>query len=387
MWFFCKTACEDGSAKYQFLRASSRFECLRTLLSNRTVPTYIGALPKVSFRSERPPNRQQWYVFFDALYTALSHKASMIAAFKALQTKPLPPMQKRLATTAVERLQHGNYVWSLFQPFAPILGSGVMTLLRLSETGGYFAEGIGRIRTLLALQTSLHRKLKRALIYPAFLLGIAVLFLLIVSGFLLPQLQSFLSQSTVEADTFARLLFRLNANAPTMLFAGLALLLPTVLYLKFKKHFSVASILNLIGRQWLTYGSFTGNLSALLYQRLPLLQALKLTFADVPLKNITFEAVRERLQKGQTLARAVNGLPKELQRAIETAEARGDLPSVLQEYSRDCYQRYEECLLQVLKWTEPLCIIMIVGLVLLTIALMVQPLSQVFRFVDWDSFR
>ena len=212
MWFFCKTACKDGSAKYRFLRAASRFECLRTLLSNRTVPTYIVTLPKISLRSERPPNRQQWYVFFDALYTALSHKASMIAAFKALQTKPLPPMQKTLATTAVERLCHGNYVWSLFQPFAPILGNGVMTLLRLSETGGYFAEGIGRIRTLLALQTNLHRKLKRALVYPAFLLGIAVLFMLIVSGFLLPQLQSFLSQPFVEADAFTRLLFRLNAN-------------------------------------------------------------------------------------------------------------------------------------------------------------------------------
>ena len=311
----------------------------------------------------------------------------MIAAFKALRTKSITPMQKRLATTAVERLCHGNYVWSLFQPFAPILGSGVMTLLRLSETGGYFAEGIGRIRTLLALQTNLHRKLKRALVYPAFLLGIAVLFLLIVSGFLLPQLQSFLSQPSMEADTFARLLFRLNANAPTMLFAGLALLLPTAMYLKYKKHFSVASLLNLIGRQWLTYGSFTGNLSALLHQRLPLLQALKLTFADVPLKNITFETVRERLQRGQKFAKAVNGLPKELQRAIETAEARGDLPSVLQEYSRDCYERYEECLLQVLKWTEPLCIIVIVGLVLLTIALMVQPLSQVFRSMDLEIFR
>ncbi len=387
MWFFCKTACEDGSAKYRFLRAASRFECLRTLLSNRTVPTSLWALPKVSFRNERPPNRRQWYVFFDALYTTLSHKTSMIAAFKALQTKSLTPMQKTLATTAVERLCHGNYVWSLFQSFAPILGNGVMTLLRLSETGGYFAEGIGRIRTLLALQTNLHRKLKRALVYPAFLLGIAVLFMLIVSFFLLPQLQSFLSQPSMEADAFTRLLFRLNANVPTMLFAGFALLLSTAMYLKFKKHFSVASLLNLIGRQWLTYGSFTGNLGALLNQRLPLLQALKLTFADVPLKHITFEAVRERLQKGQTLAKAVNGLPKELQRAIETAEARGDLPSVLQQYSRECYERYEECLLQVLKWTEPLCIIMIVGLVLLTIALMVQPLSQVFRFVDWDSFR
>lgn len=386
MWFFCKTAYNDGSAKYQFLRAASRFECLRTLLQDKTVPTYIVTLPKVFLRSERPPNRRQWYVFFDALYKALSCKASMIVAFKALRTKSITPMQKRLATTAVERLQHGNYVWSLFQPFAPILGSGVMTLLRLSETGGYFSEGIGRIRTLLALQTSLHRKLKRALVYPAFLLGIAVLFMLIVSCFLLPQLQSFLSQPSMEADGFTNLLFELNARAPMIAVAIFAFALPTVLYLKFKKHLSVASLLNLIGRQWLTYGSFTGNLGALLNQRLPLLQALKLTFADVPLKHITFEAVRERLQKGQTLACAVNGLPRELQRAIETAEARGDLPSVLQEYSRDCYQRYEECLLQVLKWTEPLCIIMIVGLVLLTIALMVQPLSQVFRFVDWDSF-
>jgi type II secretory pathway component PulF len=387
MWFFCKTACKDGSAKYRFLRAASRFECLRTLLSNRTVPMYIGALPNVSLRSERPPNRRQWHVFFDALYTALSRKASMVSAFKALQTKSLSPMQKTLATTAIERLQHGNYVWMLFQPFAPILGNGVITLLRLAETGGYFAEGIGRIRTLLALQTNLHRKLKRALVYPACLLGIAVLFILIVSFFLLPQLQSFLSQPSVEADAFTRLLFRLNADAPTVVLGLLALLIPTAVWFKCKKHLSVASLLNLIGRQWLTYGSFTGNLSALLNQRLPLLQALKLTFADVPIKNLMFETVRERLQKGQTLAKAVNGLPKELQRAIETAEARGDLPSVLQEYSRDCYQRYEECLLQVLKWTEPLCIIAIVGLVLLTIALMVQPLSQVFRFVDWDSFR
>lgn len=386
MWFFCKTACEDGSAKYQFLRASSRFECLRMLLRDKTVPTYIVTLPKVA-RNERPPNRRQWSVFFDALYTALSSKASMIAAFKTLQTKPLTPMQKTLTMTAVERLQHGNYVWSLFQPFAPVLGSGVITLLRLSETGGYFAEGIGRVRTLLALQTNLHRKLKRALVYPAFLLGIAVLFMLIVSCFLLPQLQSFLSQPSMEADGFTRLLFRLNANAPTMLFAGLALLLPTAIWFKFKKHLSVTSLLNLIGRQWLTYGSFTGNLSALLDQHVPLLQALKLTFADIPLKHITFETVRERLQKGQTLAKAVNGLPRELQRAIKTAEARGDLPSVLQEYSRDCYQRYEECLLQVLKWTEPLCMIVIVSLVLLTLALVAQPLSQVFRSMDLEIVR
>ena len=387
MWFFCKTACEDGSAKYQFLRASSRFECLRMLLRDKTVPTYIVTLPKVAFRNERPPNRRQWSVFFDALYTALSRKASMIAAFKTLQTKPLTPMQKTLTMTAIERLQHGNYVWSLFQPFAPVLGSGVITLLRLSETGGYFAEGIGRVRTLLALQTNLHRKLKRALVYPAFLLGISVLFMLIVSCFLLPQLQSFLSQPSMKADTFTRLLFRLNANAPTMLFAGLALLLPTAIWFKFKKHLSVTSLLNLIGRQWLTYGSFTGNLSALLDQHVPLLQALKLTFADVPLKHITFETVRERLQKGQTLAKAVNGLPRELQRAIKTAEARGDLPSVLQEYSRDCYQRYEECLLQVLKWTEPLCMIVIVSLVLLTLALVAQPLSQVFRSMDLEIVR
>ena len=387
MWFFCKTACNDGSTKYHFLCASSRFECLRTLLKNRTIPTSLWALPKISLHRDRPPNRRQWHVFFDALYTNLSRKASMISAFKALQTKSLSPMQKTLATAAVERLQHGNYVWTLFRPFAPILGNGVMTLLRLAETGGYFAEGIGRIRTLLALQTSLHRKLKRALIYPAFLLGIAVLFLLIVSGFLLPQLQSFLSQPSMEADGFTNLLFGLNARAPMIAVGVFAFALPTMMYLKFKKHLSVASLLNLIGRQWLTYGSFTGNLSALLNQHLPLLQALKLTFADVPLKHITFETVRGRLQRGQTLAKAVNGLPRELQRAIATAEARGDLPSVLQEYSRDCYQRYEECLLQVLKWTEPLCIIMIVGLVLLTIALMVQPLSQVFRFVDWDSFR
>ena len=387
MRFFCKTVREDGSAKYHFLCASSRFECLRTLLKNRTIPTSLWALPKISLHRDRPPNRRQWHVFFDALYTNLSRKASMISAFKALQTKSLSPMQKTLATAAVERLQHGNYVWTLFRPFAPILGNGVITLLRLAETGGYFAEGIGRIRTLLALQTSLHRKLKRALVYPAFLLGIAVLFLLIVSGFLLPQLQSFLSQPSMEADGFTNLLFGLNARAPMIAVGVFAFALPTMMYLKFKKHLSVASLLNLIGRQWLTYGSFTGNLSALLHQRLPLLQALKLTFADVPLKHITFEAVRERLQKGQTLAKAVNGLPRELQRAIETAEARGDLPSVLQEYSRDCYQRYEECLLQVLKWTEPLCIIAIVGLVLLTIALMVQPLSQVFRFVDWETLR
>ena len=182
-------------------------------------------------------------------------------------------------------------------------------------------------------------------------------------------------------------LFGLNARAPRIALGIFALLVPTGMYLKFKKHLSVASLLNLIGRQWLTYGSFAGNLSALLNQRLPLLQALQLTFSDIPLKNLTFETVRERLQKGQTLAKAVNGLPRELQRAIATAEARGDLPSVLQEYSRDCYERYEECLLQVLKWTEPLCIMVIVSLVLLTIALMVQPLSQVFRFVDWDSFR
>lgn len=386
MWFFCKTACEDGSAKYQFLRASSRFECLRMLLRDKTVPTYIVTLPKVA-RNERPPNRRQWSVFFDALYTALNRKASMIAAFKTLQTKPLTPMQKTLTMTAVERLQHGNYVWSLFQPFAPVLGSGVITLLRLSETGGYFAEGIGRVRTLLALQTNLHRKLKRALVYPAFLLGIAVLFMLIVSCFLLPQLQSFLSQPSMEADGFTRLLFRLNANAPTMLFAGLALLLPTAIWFKFKKHLSVTSLLNLIGRQWLTYGSFTGNLSALLDQHVPLLQALKLTFADIPLKHITFETVRERLQKGQTLAKALSGLPRELQRAIKTAEARGDLPSVLQEYSRDCYQRYEECLLQVLKWTEPLCMIAIVSLVLLTLALVAQPLSQVFCSMDLEIVR
>ena len=99
------------------------------------------------------------------------------------------------------------------------------------------------------------------------------------------------------------------------------------------------------------------------------------------------EIVEDAFGKDNTLARALNGLPRDLQRAIETAEARGDLPSVLQEYSRDCYQRYEECLLQVLKWTEPLCIIVIVGLVLLTIALMVQPLSQVFRSMDLEILR
>ena len=335
------------------------------------------------FNRERPPNRRQWEVFFEALYTVLSHKTSTIGAFKTLQKKPLSPMQKKLAATAVERLQHGCYVWSLFQPFAQTLGSCILTLLRLCETGGYFEEGIDRVRTLLALQSKISRKLRQVLLYPACLLGLAVMFMCVISGFLLPQLREFLSQQSVQADAFTRMLFQLNTHAPTVL-GGLTFAGSIFVFLKLKKHTAFS---NLIGRRWLTYGYFTGNLSALLQQRVPLVQALKLTFTDVPIRGITFETLRKRLEEGQSFARAVDGFPKALQEAIATAEARGDIPSALQEWSRYCYQRYEECWMRVLKWTEPLCIIVIVSLVLLTIALMAQPLSQVFRSMDLEIFR
>ena len=307
----------------------------------------------------------------------------MISAFKTLQFKSVSPTQRVLAATAVEHLQHGHYIWPLFQPFVPLLGSGILTLLRLSETGGYFAEGVENIRNLLELQSKMHRKLKQAFIYPICLLGIAVLFLLVVSCFLLPQLKLFLSEQSEEA-TFARLVFRLNDRAPMLLLAVLAVAVPIIGVLKFKKRLSIASIFNFVGRGWLAYGHFTGNLGMLLKQRLPLLQALKLTFSDVPLKRLSFEAVRDGLRKGQTLAQAANGLPKELRQAIETAETRGNLAPVLQQWSRYCYQRYEECWMRVLKWTEPLCIAGIVLLVLAAAAFAAQPLMQVLRSMDWD---
>ena len=373
---------------WHILKANSPFHCLRLLykrhlhicklISLKDLLTYIFSSSRKKAVSE-----QKWLYFFEQIHAQLLIGKTLLNALKSLPIKHFEEAQQRFVNQAIERLSNGYYLYPLLNDPQLNLTQQQIRLLQCAEVGGYFSQGLERLKNMIELQNKIRKQMKQSLIYPTCVLSLAFIFYCIMSLFLIPKFESFFVEQNFEMNRFLQILLSLNHQAPFFILSTILFIIFFTLFLKIKKLSLITYIERFFERGYIQfkYSLFAMDLAELLDNKIPLLESLKLASHVLP-KKFSFHKISLALNNGATLSEAMPDLPEDFRNTLRSGEVSSQLTQTLRELSKSYYKIYENKLLQWAKWVEPGSLIAIAFFIFISIICLFYPLLQIFQSLD-----
>ncbi len=272
--------------------------------------------------------------------------------------------------------------------YVAVIGSG--------EQSGRLAQVLLQLAEDLEAAHQMRAKLLAASLYPAIVSGVALLIVVFLLAYVVPQVaQVFTSTQrslpwltvvmlTLSSWVQALWLWLLIAGA-----AGAVLLKLALRQTGFRKQFDAAWLrLPLLGRLSLGYNAarFAGTLALLVGAGVPMLKALQTaaqTLSNTALRANAMQAI-ELVREGAPLASALSQnkrLPGLLSMFARLGEQTGQLPQMLQHAAKHLSEEVQRRAMQLATILEPLLIVTMGAVVMLIVLAVMLPIIQLNQFV------
>ena len=324
-----------------------------------------------------------WGYFFEKLHSLLVSRETLLTALKLLQEDKTMP--QRFISKAITNLKNGLFIGALWNETSIPLNEGQKHLLQSAEQGGFFMQGVKQIKTVLRFQSTSKQQIRRGLVYPTCVLGVMVVFMFVLSLFLLQNVETFFMEQNIEPGAFTKFVFSANHYFVSLFFCFLLMFGVVLIVLKVKNISLLDKFELLIEKrcQWLQYSLFSLNLAEFLENNFPMLESVRMSLENF-VDKITQNNVLLMLNNGKTLSESLSFMPKDFYLTLQNGEISGEVVSVLKQLSQIYYQRYEEKLSQWTKFVEPLCLVAMAVFVFLLIMVVFSPLLQLFQSINFD---
>ena len=272
--------------------------------------------------------------------------------------------------------------------FVAVMGSG--------EQSGRLGQVLGQLANDLEAAHTMRSKLLAASLYPAIVSAVALLIVLFLLAYVVPQVaevftstQRSLPWLTVAMLAISQWVQALWLWLLLLIVAGTVVLRLALRQPLFRQQFDNAWLrLPLLGRLSLGYNAarFASTLALLVGAGVPMLKALQTaaqTLSNMALRDDAMQAI-ELVREGAPLASALaqhKRLPSLLSMFARLGEQTGQLPQMLQHAADHLGSEVQRRALQLATVLEPLLIV-VMGLVVMLIVLAVMlPIIQLNQFV------
>ncbi|HMB72391.1 MAG TPA: type II secretion system F family protein [Gammaproteobacteria bacterium] len=350
--FRYKAACADGSVVDGVLSGADRDEIVAQLRALDRVPIRIdeaAATPSrprfgLLAKRRRKITEQQVADMTRELATLLRAGMPLDRAIETLiELAGDHPMRDVLADI-VTHVKKGETFADSVAKHASVFDDMYVSLLRAGELGGALEATLERLADHMDVQIETRSALTSALIYPALLIVVAVISLMILLGYVVPQFTEMFDSAGQTLPLSTRVTIAigefLKSYGWMLVLAGAAGLL--LLQRQLKQAESALAWhrrllrLPIVGAIVLKseVGRFARTLSMLLQNGIPMLKALSIV-ADTMTNLVLAEAigdVTDRLKQGQSLAQLMQEselFPLFAVQMIKVGEESGTLPEIL----------------------------------------------------------
>lgn len=230
----------------------------------------------------------------------------------------------------------------------PVVFSNMfINMVRAGEQSGALVEVLRRVGEHYERFAEVQSKFVSALIYPAIVVCVGVVIIMVFMTFMLPKFMEIFKGLNVELPTSTRILMGVGdffGRGMTWLFIGLLGVVVAILFIRFKSSEAGARKIDgwkmrapVVGRvvRLNLFGQFARTLATLLQNGVPVLTALKITEEVIP-NRVLKEAVartREDVTDGKTLAQPLarsKVFPQLMIDLVKIGEETGDVPGALQ---------------------------------------------------------
>lgn len=317
-------------------------------------------------------------------------------ALTALSDESEDPKQRELVAHLRSEVNAGS-------PFANALGSAAREfddvyrgVVAAGEQSGALGQVLERLADDLEERQALKAKLIGATLYPAIVSIIAVIIVIFLVTYVVPQVASVFTSSkralpglTVAMLEISGFLRHYGWLLLLLITAGVTSLMLMLRGAAFRERFDAATLkLPLVGRLSRGYNAarFAGTLAMLAGAGVPILKALQAAAETLSNRAMRADALDAlvRVREGAPLASALAGkkrFPGLLSMFARLGEQTGQLPEMLDRAAKQLSAEVQRRALQMATILEPLLIVAMGGVVMLIVLAVLLPIIQLNTWV------
>ena len=303
--------------------------------------------------------------------------------------------QKKLLTTLREDLGQGQHVYYTFAKFPKIFDKVTVNIIKASEEAGTLDVTLKDLKENIRKDMEFTDKIRSALIYPIFIMGVFVLVLIVLLVVVVPKISTVFSQLKVEIPLPTQIMIvasNILLHNTLLVVAGavVAGALLVYLYKQNKRAFvRILIMLPIVSHlaEEIDLTRFSRSLYLLLTAGIPVTTALELTQEVVIKKDIerAIEHAKTVVYAGKKISDGLkdnkNVIPSIMIKIIEAGERTGSLDRSMQDVSEYLDYQVSNSLKTVTALIEPILLVVVGvavgGMMMAIIAPMYSMIGQV----------
>lgn len=339
---------------------------------------------------------KQLSVFTRQLSTLINAGLPLVKALYTLSDQ-VDGYLKEVVAKITQQVEAGDKFSTCLTRYPRIFPNVFVSMIRAAELGGMMDEVLKKLSTFLEKEERLKARVRSALIYPAFVLGVAVIILVLLMVFVVPTFSEMFADLGGDLPLPTKILITTSAAVRFSwywLILGLGLLVFTYRVLvrlpknkllvdTVKLHFPVFG--KLIGQ--MCVARFSRTLGTLLKSGVPILAALEAvhdTVGNAVLAQATLR-VRDSIKEGESVSgqmQATGAFPALVVRMVSVGEESGELDNMLIQIADDYEEEVDITVSGLTSLLEPLLIVLmglIVGFIVIAMFLPLFTLAKLIR--------
>lgn len=186
--FTYKAVGRDGKAQQGVIEADALDLATRQLRARGLTPLKI--VEGDGETEEKPPNRQEVLSMTTELSVLLRAGLPLDRALKVLIDMDGQPRMRAVLTDLLKAVKGGKALSVALQPYDDIFGPFYLSMVRAGEASGQLSAVLERLVEHLESAKATRDSIVSALIYPAILLVVAVISVVVMLGFVVPQFET-----------------------------------------------------------------------------------------------------------------------------------------------------------------------------------------------------
>ncbi|BCX15160.1 MAG: phytochrome sensor protein [Candidatus Parcubacteria bacterium] len=324
------------------------------------------------------------------LKSGISLSESLVILKESSESKSL----KFLINNIISDVDKGQFLYNSLAKFSKQLGNFFISLIRIGEVSGKLVENCDKLAIELEKADRLKSKIINAMIYPAFIIGIMFVIIIIIIYFLFPRLLPMFESLNIELPLMTRIFFQVSTfilNYGLYLLIAMIAMVILMIFLvkkfyKIRYGFHIFILhLPILGKivKKFNLASLCRTFGLLLNSGMPIVEALQLT--SETLSNEVFKKsilrASEFIAQGHPLEEFLNTntslFPYNFIKMINIGEKTGNLSNTLNYLTQNYEQEIEIEIDRLLHMLEPIILFTIAAIVGFMAIAIITPIYEI----------
>lgn len=395
MKFNYEARTKRGQLQSGVIEASSREAAIDVLQRNDLIILKLRAEIEAPLFSKKinifeKVRSKEVVIFSRQLSTLFGAKVPLVESLQILSGQTPNAFFQEVIMDLAKELEGGMALSQAMSRHPKVFSSFYISMIKSGEVSGKLEEVFNYLADSLERQFTLSSKVFNALIYPAIVLVVFVIIIILMFTYVLPKLKMMVEESGQELPlptqiVFAISDFMINYGVyflPIILIGGLygARYFFSTSEGKFLKDKMVLRM-PLFGVlfQKMELARFSDSLGTLVAGGLPIVQAIEITsdVVDNEEYRVVFQKTAEQVKKGFTISSILKSypviIPPMVSQMIYVAEETGKLEEILKRISKFYSEETSRTLDTLVTLIEPLMVVVMAGFVFVLILAVLMP--------------